>query len=307
MKIIFFGSDEFAAVHLEHLFASRHTVAACVTQPDTRKGRGMAVALSPIKVLAEGKGIECLQPEGLKSPAVAVQLRSFDADIFVVVAYGKLLTQAILDIPKVFCVNVHGSLLPQYRGAAPINWAILNGDRVTGATVQKMALELDAGDIIAQTRIDILPEMTADVLKGSMAQQAAALLITTLDDIEKGRHSLTPQDPAHVSYAPKLNKDMGRIDWNDPADVICNQVRGLKPWPGAYTSCNGKMLKVLEAQAEQGKGAPGTVIAVDKKTFTVACGQGALVVLSVHPEAGKAMPARSFVDGYKITNGLIFS
>lgn len=307
MNIVFFGSDDFAALHLKHLLASRHKVVGCVTSPDSRQGRGLKLSISPIKVLAEQNSIECLQPPTLKDPAVVTRLKQLNADLFVVVAYGKLLTQEILDIPRLFCVNVHGSLLPKYRGAAPINWAMLNGDIQTGVTVQKVALELDSGDVIAQAKIDIPPDMTADILRQQLAQLSAPFLVATLNTIEEGKFTLTAQDPRQVSYAPKLTKEMGRIDWSKPAAAIYNQIRGLKPWPGTQTVWNGKMLKVLQADIGpdgSAQTAPGTVVSVDKSGFTVACAQGSsLIIKEVQPEAGKPMPTASYMAGHKIIPG----
>jgi len=324
MNIVFFGSDAFAAVHLESLFKSRHKVAACVTSPDARQGRGMQLTFSPIKVLAAEHGIDYLQPETLKDRLVIERLKEFNADIFAVVAYGKLLTADVLSIPKLFCVNVHGSLLPKYRGAAPINWAILNADKQTGVTVQKMVLGLDAGDIIAQAKMNIAPDMTADVLREAMAKTGAQLLVKTLNNIEEGKYTLTPQDHAQATQAPKLTKAMGHIDWSKSAAVIYNQVRGLKPWPGTYTSFNGKILKILSVAVAPGAaGNPGTIVSVDKKGFMVACGgtianmsrsddsshrsQGALLIKEVQPEAGKPMTAASFAAGHKIAIGAVLS
>ena len=303
MRIIFFGSDDFAKLHLEALLKSHHTVVACVTKPDTRQGRGMQIVLSPIKILAAEHNIPYLQPESLKTPDSAEQLIEFSADMFVVVAYGKLLPQEILNIPKMFCVNVHGSLLPKYRGAAPINWAILNGDMHTGVTVQKMELALDAGDIIAQAGMDIPMDMSADVLRLTMAQVGATLLVETLDQIEHKKYQLIPQSDEQSSYAVKLTKEMGRIDWHKPAAVIYNQVRGLKPWPGTYAAWNGKTLKIISVEIADASGQPGEVIGIDKRGFTVACQHGALLIKEVQPEAGKLMPASSFVSGYKISQG----
>ena len=302
MRIVFFGSDEFAATSLEHLLKSSHQVVGAVTQPDTRQGRGMKLALSPIKVLAQAKGIDYIQPATLKSPDVVKQLKEFNADLFVVVAYGRLLTQEILDIPKVFCVNVHGSLLPKYRGAAPINWAILNGDKQTGVTVQKMALALDAGDIIAQAPMPISFYMTADILRSQMADCGAKLLVNTIDAIETKKFILTPQDPAEVSFAPRLTREMARIDWQLPAEFIYNQIRGLKPWPGTYALHQGKPLKILKAaiSSVDHHKPPGTILTSDKTGFTVACGVDSLLVQEVQPEAGKAMSAASYVSGHSM-------
>ena len=303
MRIVFLGSDDFATVHLEQLLKSRHTVVGCVTTADARQGRGLRLVLSPIKDLAGAHGIDCIQPETLKDPVVD-WLRKMAADVFVVVAYGKILTRQILDIPRIFCVNVHGSLLPRYRGAAPINWAIINGDQHTGVTVQKMVWELDAGGIIAQAKVEIAPDITAGVLRAQMAQVGAKLLIEALDDIEAGKHCLTPQDPVRVTYAPKLTKGMGHVDWNKSAQVIYDQVRGLKPWPGTYTFFKGKTLKITDVAVAVATGKPGEVIAVDKQGFSVACGKGALIIKEVQPESGKVMPASSFMRGHQLREGL---
>ena len=302
MKIVFFGSDDFAAVHLKALIKERHQVIACVTQSDSRQGRGMKVVVSPIKAIAQQQGLLCLQPSTLKEPQIIAELSSLAADIFVVVAYGKLLSQEILDIPKIFCVNVHGSLLPKYRGAAPINWAILNGDKETGISIQKMSLALDAGDIIAQVRIPITEHANAQELREIMAYEGAELLCRTLKDIEIGDYTLTPQDDEQSNYACKLTKEMGRIDWTKHACSIFNQVRGLQPWPGSYTMFQNRTLKVLQAQVLEsaGSGQPGQVTQIDKRGIVVSCGNGALLITLVHPEASKIMPAVSFVAGHKI-------
>jgi len=309
MRIIFFGSDEFAAVHLEHLLTFEHEVLACVTGTDKPQGRGMKIVLSPIKQIALGRQIPCLQPLTLKDKDSVDALKAYKADIFVVVAYGRLLTQEILDIPKILCLNVHGSLLPKYRGAAPVNWAIMNGDKETGVTIQKMALALDAGDIIAQEKMPIDDNENAAQLRKRMALVGAKLLIKILDQKPSSRFHLTPQDETQVTYAPKLTKEMGKIDWNKPTQVICDQVRGLQPWPGAYTSYNGKMLKITQAQISHediGQFTPGQVIKVDKRGFYVACLDKGLLIKEVQPEAGKVMSSSSFVAGYKIGDSALF-
>jgi methionyl-tRNA formyltransferase len=310
VKIIFFGSDDFAAVHLEQLLAHGHELLACVTGPDKPQGRGMKLAVSPIKQIAIERHIPCLQPASLKEKNIVDVLKTFQADIFVVVAYGHLLTQEILDIPKMLCMNVHGSLLPKYRGAAPVNWAILNGDRETGVTIQKMALALDAGDIIAQEKMSIGDEENALQLRKRMADTGAKLLVKILDQYPLGEFSLSPQDASRMTYASKLTKEMGKIDWNKSAQSILNQVRGLQPWPGACTFYNGKMLKIIQAQItaeERGRHLPGQVIKVGKNGFEIACADQGLLIKEVQPEAGKVMPASSFVAGYKIAPGSSFN
>jgi methionyl-tRNA formyltransferase len=309
-KIIFFGSDDFAAVHLEHLLSSGHKVLCCVTGPDKPQGRGMKLAISPIKGIAAERKIPCLQPLSLKGGDIIGALGSYEADIFVVVAYGRLLTQEILDIPKILCMNVHGSLLPKYRGAAPVNWAILNGEKETGVTIQKMALALDAGDIIAQETMIIGEDENAAQLRKRMAVVGAELLVKVLGQQPPDRFLLKPQDKARVSWAPKLTKEMGSINWDRQARAVFDQVRGLQPWPGAYTFYNGKMLKITQTEISTEnplRSTPGQVINVSRDGFKVACSDKALLIKEVHPQAGKVMPASSFAAGYKITQGAILT
>ncbi len=305
MRIIFFGSDDFAAVHLKKLLESSHAIVGCVTQPDRPKGRGMKLVESPIKFTAVSKKIPLLQPQTLKDEAVLSQLKSLNADVFVVVAYGKILSEKTLSIPKIFCVNVHGSLLPKYRGAAPIHWAITSGDTETGVTVMKMSKILDAGEIILQARLAIDAQDTAGSLRERMAQLGAATLIEALEQIGKNTHSLRRQDLSLVSYAPKLTKELGHIEWKEPAQKIHNLVRGLQPWPGAYTSVGGKMLKILQTQVTVTTSPlpPGTVIRIEKEGVEVATGQQALLILKVQPESGKSMDGRSFALGHKLAVG----
>ena len=302
MKIIFFGSDDFAAVHLEQLLAHGHEILAVVTGPDRQQGRGMKIIASPIKEIALKRGIVCLQPLSLKESSIVSELKSYQADIFVVVAYGRLLTREVLDIPRWLCINVHGSLLPKYRGAAPVNWAVLNGDKETGVTLQKMALALDAGDIIAQERIKIEENENAAQLRSRMSIKGAALLVSALQQNASGDFPLIPQDVSQVSWAPKLTKEMGLIDWKVSARSIIDQVRGLMPWPGAYTFYQGKMLKIVDVQLSseiKGVHVPGQVINANKEGLHVACGEGVLLIRRVQPEAGKQMPASSFVAGLR--------
>ena len=310
MNIVFFGSGDFAAAHLNRLLVSGHRVVGCVTKADKPQGRGLRMVLSPVKETALAKGIAHLQPETLKDPPVVERLKAFGADVFVVVAYGKILPAQVLSIPKIFCVNVHGSLLPKYRGAAPINWAIINGEQKTGVTVMKMTVPMDAGDVIAQEMMDIGPQMTSVELRAAMARRGAELLDKTLDTIEQGKHKLTPQDHAQVTFAPKLTKEMGKITWSRTAVDIDHQIRGLQPWPGAYAFHHGKMVKILKAvpgASSAQKPQPGQVLAVDKAGIVVACGQGALVLQEVLPEAGKPMSAVAFAAGHRIAAGTILN
>jgi methionyl-tRNA formyltransferase len=304
VRIIFFGSDDFAAVHLTKLLSSFHSVIACVTQPDRPKGRGMKMTPSPIKSIALSKKIPVLQPSTLKDQELCAQLKSFNADLFIVVAYGKILPEGVLSIPKLFCVNVHGSLLPKYRGAAPINWAIINGDHETGVTVMKMSPILDAGEMILQAKMAIDPHDSASALRERMAQLGAVILLEALEQIESGSHRLTRQDLALVSYAPKMTKELSHISWTDPAQKIHNLVRGLQPWPGASTSVGSKLIKILETRVSSASPSePGTIMAISKEGMLVAAGQQSLSIVKVQPESGKPMDPKSFAAGHKLTLG----
>jgi len=303
MRIVFFGSDDFAATSLKEILSSSHQVVGAITGPDTRQGRGMKMSLSPIKAIASEQDILCLQPESLKEHSIVEKLKSFNADIFVVVAYGRILPSMVLDIPKMFCINVHGSLLPQYRGAAPINWAIINGEKETGVTIQKMVFELDAGDSISQEKITIAEDTDAVVLREKMAKLGAELLVRTIDQIALGKYTFHPQDKNKISHAPKLTKEMGRIDWSRSAKDIERLIRGLKPWPGTFTLYKGKVLKILEASMVDVKGKPGTVISIGKEGFVIACGQEGLLIKQVHLEASKAGSAYDFIQGHRLAIG----
>ena len=308
MRIVFFGSDDFAAVNLEKLIALKYDVVACVTQPDRPKGRGMKVRVSPIKQLARENNIEVSQPEDIKDNAFQDQLKSFDAGLFVVIAYGKILPAEVLDIPNICAINVHGSLLPKYRGAAPVNWAIIHGDIETGVSVIKMNEKMDAGDILWQERIAIEEEDTSATLRVKMARLSADALLRAIDSLEKGDCVMRVQDENQVSFAPKIMKDFGHIDWTQLAMDIHNLVRGLLPYPAAYTYYNNKRLKVLETcvrEKEDNLQREGEVIEITKEGVVVSCGKGALVLKRVHLESAKPMDAKSFVLGHKMTSGVI--
>ncbi len=301
MKIIFFGSDDFAGENLKHLLAEKFAVVACVTQPDRPSGRGLSVLASPIKTMALANAIPVLQPEDVRGTEFLDQLKSFKADLFVVIAYGKILPAAVLKIPRLFCLNVHGSLLPQYRGAAPINWAIIKGDKETGFSIIRMNSKMDAGEIITQERMIITDGENSQSLRERMAQQSALGLGRTVKDISLGKFSLHPQDESLVTFAPKLSKELGHIDWNKPAKDIHNLVRGLLPWPAAYTTYGGKMLKILQSAVSEKVGTdptfPGTIVRISKEGIFVETGKQVLRLEQVHPESGNAMPAYAFAVG----------
>ncbi len=304
MRTVFFGSDDFAAAHLRGLIDAQVEVAGCVTQPDRPKGRGMKMHVSPIKEVAADRGIPVLQPDSLKDTEFLAQLKGLSADIFVVIAFGRFLPVELLEMPVRGAVNLHPSLLPRYRGAAPINWAIINGDTVTGISIIRLNSQMDAGDVIGQTQLPIRPEDTAVTLRERMIPVGSALLLETLAALEVGTCSCRPQDPAAATLAPKLQKADGKVDWIRMTAVeIHNRVRGLLPWPTAYTTYQGKTVKLLATEPQDVSGEPGLITTVDREALTVAAGSGAVRILRVHPESGKAMSASEFIRGYHIRAG----
>lgn len=309
MKIIFFGSDDFAVAHLKGLLDNGHEVDACVAPPDRARGRGMDVQLSPVKAFALEHNIPVVQPENFQNIEMIEGLKEFEADIFVVIAYGRILPQVVLDIPEFGSINVHGSLLPKYRGAGPINWAIINGETETGLSIIRMNARMDAGDVISQKVVKIHHDETSITLREKLKKAGVGLLNQTLDKIENGKAEYVRQDESEVTYAPKLTKEMGRIDWSQPAEKIHNLVRGLLPWPGACTLFEGKQLKILKTEVSEvnGDADPGEVIDVGKDYFTVAAGCGALEIKYVHLADSKAMAAEEFLRGYPVKSGYVFS
>ncbi len=309
MNIVFFGSDDFAAAHLEALFGSKHKVCACVTQPDKARGRGMEVSASPIKEAALRKGIPVFQPADLNEKTFLKGLKAFDADLFVVIAYGRLLPTEVLGMPRTLTINVHSSLLPKYRGAAPINWAIINGERETGISIMRVTAKMDAGDILAQKKFKILKADTAVSVRARMMETGPQFLLKTVDAIGKGTYTFTVQDDQKATAAPKLTKESGHIQWDKPARDIHNLARGLLPWPTAYTYYQGKLLKILETEVVPGRFLsypPGEVVSVDKKGFTVATVDQGLLVKVVHLEASRPMSAYQFMMGHRLGPGFKF-
>ncbi len=308
MKIIFFGSDDFAAFHLNQLLSSEHEVVACVTHPDVLKGRGLKMISSPVKEVAIQEKIPLYQPLHLKEDSFLHPLKDLRCDLFVVVSFGKILPPSLLFIPYVCAINVHGSLLPKYRGAAPINWAIIKGEEETGVSIIKMNAQLDQGDIFAQEKIKIAGDDTAVTLRSQMAVLGAELLLRTINSLENNSYSLAVQDQQKATYAPKLAKQLGKIDWKKSSLEIHNLVRGLLPWPTAFTYCRGQLLKILETKVvdiKKSTSACGTVVGITQEGFHVETGKGQLLIKKVHPESSKVMEARSFMVGYKIQEGLL--
>lgn len=299
------GTPDFAVAPLEAVIRAGHEVTAVVTQPDKQKGRGREVQMTPVKDCALKHGIPVFQPVKIKDPEAVKRLREYPADIFVVAAFGQLLSEEILTMPKFGCINIHASLLPAYRGAAPIQWVILNGERETGVTIQQMAKGLDTGDMLMKKKVAIEPRETGESLHDKLMAAGAELLVEVLPLIEEEKLVPEKQDDALSCYASKLTKAMGLIDWKKDAVTLERLVRGLNSWPSAYTFYKGKTLKIWEADVldEEASGKPGTVERVTKDSIEVATGKGLLQIRSLQPEGKKRMAVKDFLLGYEIKPG----
>ena len=305
MNIVFFGSDNFAVPSLEALLKSRHKVCCVVTQPDRKKGRGLRLGPTIIKEVALKYDKKIYQPVSVNTPQAADFLKGPDPELFVVIAYGQILSRAILEIPKTFCINAHASLLPKYRGAAPVNWAIINGEKTSGVTIIKMSDKMDTGEIIAQEESGISAEDSVITLEQSLSALAAELLLESVDKIESKSYTLTPQDEAEATYAAKLKKSDALIDWGKSAGSIYNLIRGCLGWPGAYTYCQGKILKVNKAAvlSRAPESLPGTVLEVSRGGIAVAAQDTVLVIEELQLEGKRNMKAGDFISGHKIAVG----
>ena len=309
LKIIFMGTPDFAAVSLEALLSSSHQVLAVVSQPDKPVGRGKKIKLSPVKEKAIAANIPVLQPEKAKDPGFIEELKEFQADIFVVAAYGKILPEAVLNLPPYGCVNVHGSLLPKYRGAAPIQWAIINGEEKTGVTIMQMNKGMDTGDMILKRELPIQQSDTGGSLYDKMAALGAEALLSALQSIEEGAFVREKQDDSMATYAPMLTKETGHIDWSRNSKDIVNLIRGLNPWPAAYTLYEGEPLKIWEGEAlsQKAQGAPGQILNTNKNGILTATGDGAILLTRIQARGGKAMAAADYIRGHTIEEGRLFS
>lgn len=303
MKIIFMGTPDFAAASLEALIDSRHEIQAVVTQPDKPKGRKGELTPSPVKVVAEGKGIKVYQPLKVRDEEFVETLRAYNPDVIVVVAFGQIIPLSILKMPKFGCVNIHGSLLPKYRGAAPIQWAVLDGEKETGITTILMDEGIDTGDILLKKTIKIDTDETSGSLFDKLMALGAETILETLDELEKGNLTPTKQGESPTAYAKMLTKAMGLIDFTKPAKELDCFVRGMNPWPSAYTLLAGRTLKLWKVRAVEGGGKAGSVIGIDKESFTIACGEGAIEVLEVQLEGKKRMSAGDFLKGSTLNIG----
>ncbi len=304
MKVIFFGTPDFAVPSLKVL-AEKHNVLAAVSQPDKPKGRGKKVIPTPVKEAAISCGIPVLQPLSAKSPEFLEELKGYGADIFVVAAYGQILPKALLEIPEYGCVNVHGSLLPKYRGAAPIQQAIADGEKTTGVTIMYMAEKLDSGDMILKEEIPIEPEDTYGSLSDKLAETGAEALIKALDRIEAGTACPEKQDDSLSTYAHKITKEAGLIDFSQSSEKIINLIRAFNPTPVAHTLYNGGILKVFSAKKAEGEfqGEPGEIISADKRGILTKTGDGAVYITEIQAPGSKKMNVSAYLLGHKIEIG----
>lgn len=305
------GTPELAATSLEALQREpAFKIVAVVTQPDRPKGRDLKLQPSPVKQVALRAGLPVFQPEKARDENLIAELRRLQPDLIAVAAFGQILPKSILELPRFGCLNVHTSLLPKYRGAAPIQWAILNDETETGVTIMKMDAGLDTGDILTQQVTPILAEDNAETLHDRLAQLGAELLVRTIPDFVAGKIQPRPQPAGQATHAPKIKKENGRIDWRMSARAIWNRIRAFTPWPGVFTFLSGQaqpqLLKLWQAEAVAGSGNPGEVLSADKTGLVIGCGQGALRVTRLQREGGRRMSAQEFLAGHELRPGQRF-
>jgi len=308
MNIVFFGSSNFAVPSLIALIKSGHNIPCVVTQPDRQKGRGLPLTATAVKKAAQESRLNIYEPQKINTSEAAGFLKGFGADLFVVISYGQILSREILEIPKTFSINAHASLLPKYRGAAPINRALINGERTTGVTLMKMTEKMDAGPIILQKNAEIDDEADYLTLEAKLSQVAAELLVDSLKPIEKGNYKLRDQDEGSVSFAPKLKKEDGCIDWDKPAADIYNLIRGCVSWPGAFTYYQGKLLKIYKAGvslqvSKFASSVPGEILEASKEGIVVSTGRGNISIKELQIAGKRRMRAEEFISGHKISAG----
>lgn len=306
MKLIFFGTSDFAIPSLKRIMNSKHELLTVVTQPDKKKGRGLIVAPPPVKLELKGTSIPLHQPVDVSNPDMVNKLKRDNADLFVVVAFGQILKNAVLQIPKLCCVNLHASLLPKYRGAAPVNWAIINGEKKTGVTTIKMDERMDEGDIILRRDVDILDTDTGESLNERLSNIGAELLMETLALIEEKKFTFIKQNDREATFAYKLRKEDGLIDWSKNACDIHNLIRGLIPWPGAYTHWKERLIKIWKSEwndKEIEKKEPGSILKLDNNGIAVGTGLGELIIKELQLEGGKRLKADEFLRGHKLKVG----
>lgn len=304
MKIIYMGTPDFAVPCLKTLISSQHEVIAVYTQPDKPKGRGYALAPPPVKVTAVESGIPVFQPTTLKTDEEFLKLSQLNPDIIIVAAYGKLLPKRIIDLPKYGCINLHGSLLPKYRGAAPIQWAVINGEKQTGITVMQMNEGLDTGDMLIKCPVEIGENETAAQLHDKLAKVSADIILDAIEKIENGELTPEKQDDSQSCYSPMLDKSICRIDWSLPAQTVHNKVRGLNSWPVSLAEINGKRVKIYLTEKSDACGKPGEIIAISP--LTVACGENSVIIKELQLEGKKRMNSEDFLRGHKLAKGQYF-
>ena len=307
MKIVFMGTPDFAVGTLEAIIEAGHEVVLVVTQPDKPKGRSGALQFTPVKECALAHGIEVFQPVKIRLEENVEFLKKYDADIFVVAAFGQILPKSILEMPKHGCINVHASLLPKYRGAAPIQWAVINGDPVTGVTIQQMDIGVDTGDIIVTKELEIAADETGGGLFDKLAVVGAEACLEAMTQIENGTATRTPQNHEEATHVSMISKEFGHIDWNKSAVEIERLIRGLNPWPSAYTKLDGKTFKIWKASviAEDSGEKPGVICQVEKGSLGIQTGSGVLSLLEVQLEGKKRMEVDAFLRGYSVEKGTV--
>ena len=303
MRVVFMGTPDIAATCLKKILADGFDVVGVYTQPDRPKGRHMKLVASPVKEVAAAAGIPVFQPEHFREEETVTELRELKPDICAVVAYGRILPQKVLDVPPLGCINIHASLLPKYRGSAPYQWAVLDGRAQTGVTAMYLCREMDAGDIIDVSKTPIGENETAGELLDRLAVLGAELLSKTLRRFEGGKVPAVPQNEAEVSYAPMLDKSICPIDWTKTAQQVHNHVRGLHPWPVATMELQGKTVKVHATRVVEGSGRPGEILGLTKTGLRIACGEGAVEILSLQAEGGKRMAAPDYFRGHPLERG----
>jgi len=303
MRLIFAGTPEFAALALQALIAAGHDIPLVLTQPDRPAGRGMKLKTSPVKEVALAHGLNVAQPENLKDDAARQPILAAQAELMIVAAYGLILPQSVLDMPRLGCVNIHASLLPRWRGAAPIHRAIEAGDRETGITLMQMDKGLDTGAMLTRTALPILETDTTSSLHDRLAELGAREIVRLLPDLEAGKVSATPQDDALATYAAKISKDEARLDWKLSAEMLGRKIRAFNPFPGAFGLLDEASLKIWQARPVTGSGTPGSILALNDGEMHIACGVGALAVTEVQKAGGKRLPVSAFLAGHALKVG----
>ncbi|MDD6058260.1 MAG: methionyl-tRNA formyltransferase [Clostridiales bacterium] len=308
MRVIFMGTPDFAVGTLEEIIKAGHEVVLVVSQPDKAVGRSKALKYTPVKAYAIEHGVEVYQPVRVRQPECIAHLRGYNPDIIIVVAFGQLIPKEILEIPRYGCVNVHASLLPKYRGAAPVQWAVMNGDAVSGVTTMRMDEGLDTGDMIFKEEVILREDETGGSLFERLSKVGAKLCVKTMQAIEDGTAVYTPQDSKGATHTAKISKEMGRIDWSMEAKKIECLIRGLSPWPSAYTRLGDKVLKIWSAKVVSGEvcAEPGHIVKVERDRILVQAKDGILALLEVQLEGKKRMSVESFLNGYPIEQGDYF-